>query len=551
MLEKRTPQRDPMYLNHFDLDEKPFSITPEPRFLYLSERYREALAHLLYGAGEAGGFLQLTGEVGTGKTMICRAFLAQLPEAVDAALVLNPKLTAPELLCNILEELRIPLPDERDSTKAFIDRLNAHLLEAHSRGRRTVLLIDEAQNLGPDVLEQIRLLTNLETDRHKLLQIFLIGQPELRHLLEQPELRQVAQRITARCHLTPLSLDETRAYIHHRLHVAGARTALFTPGALREVHAFSGGVPRLINTVCDRALLGAYATDRARVGRKIVRRAAAELKGGRERPRPLSVRVALLGILALTAGGAGFLPDTRSTVALAFERIAPRSEAVALTASEGPPPLSRQQALPAHIRIQQLIRKMPASRNLAIAHALLFARWGMPGSEPEPDFCNSARNHGLRCLPGRGGWDELRHLNRPAILSFVDGDDLRHVLLTGLSEQHANFQVAEKQWSLPLTEEDEFWRGRYLILWRPPEPEASLIGRRSSPWAVRWLWERLEGGGPVPQAYTDTLREAVLRFQKQHALEADGIAGPRTLIQLNSVADDPMIPRLDARQPKE
>ncbi|WP_303909279.1 ExeA family protein [Thiohalomonas denitrificans] len=533
-----------MYLDHFGLDVKPFSITPEPRFLYLSERYREALAHLLYGAGEAGGFLQLTGEVGTGKTMMCRAFLAQLPEAVDAALVLNPKLTAPELLCNILEELRIPLPDERDSTKAPIDRLNAHLLDAHSRGRRTVLLIDEAQNLSPDVLEQVRLLTNLETDRHKLLQIFLIGQPELRHLLDQPELRQVAQRITARCHLMPLSLEETRAYVVHRLQVAGARRSLFTRGALNEIHAFSGGIPRLINNVCDRALLGAYAIDCERVERKVVRCAAAELKGNRDGQRPFGARAALLGVLALALAGAGFLPDTRSILALVFERMAPPMTAVTVTAAESPAPL-QPEALPAHIRIQQLIRKTPTSLDAEVAKTNLLEHWGIAASEPVAGFCQSARTRGLRCLRGRAGWAELLRLNRPAVLSFWSDDGTRHVLLTGMQDRRVEFRVGEERWRLPLTEADQFWRGQYLILWRPPDPEASLIGRRSSPWAVQWVWERLGGGVPVPETYTDALREKVTRFQQQHLLEMDGIAGPRTLIQLNTAAADPAIPRLD------
>ncbi|SCZ62080.1 ExeA family protein [Thiohalomonas denitrificans] len=532
-----------MYLDHFGLDAKPFSITPEPRFLHLSERYREALAHLLYGAGEAGGFLQLTGEVGTGKTMICRAFLAQLPEAVDAALVLNPKLTAPELLCNILEELRIPLPDERDSTKALIDRLNAHLLDAYSRGRRTVLLIDEAQNLSPDVLEQVRLLTNLETDRHKLLQIFLIGQPELRHLLDQPELRQVAQRITARCHLMPLSPEETRAYVAHRLQVAGARRSLFTRGALKEIYAFSGGIPRLINTVCDRALLGAYATDCERVERRVVRRAAAELTGSRDRQRPFGARAALLGVLALALAGAGFLPDTRSALTLLFERMTPP---VIATAAEPPAPL-QPDALPAHIRIQQLVREAPASLDAGAAGAGLLENWGIVASEPVADFCQNVRTHGLRCLRGRASWKELRRLNRPAVLNFWSDDGVRHVLLTGMQDQRAEFRVGDAQWTLPLTESDEFWRGNYLILWRPPDSEASLIGRRSSPWAVQWLWERLGGGVPVPESYTDTLREKVVDFQQQHALKTDGIAGPRTLIQLNTAAADPTIPRLDVR----
>ena len=210
-----------MYTKYFGLKEPGFSITPDPRFLYLSEDHREALAHLLYGAGEGGGFVLLTGEVGTGKTTICRTFLEQLPQEVDVALILNPPLTVPDLLYAICEEFGIPVSATIESPRVLVARLNRYLLEAHARNRRPVLLIDEAQNLSPDVLEQIRLLTNLETHTHKLLQIFLVGQPELRDLLDTRELRQISQRITARYHLLPLSRRETSNYVAHRLAVAG------------------------------------------------------------------------------------------------------------------------------------------------------------------------------------------------------------------------------------------------------------------------------------------------------------------------------------------
>jgi len=199
-----------MYLSHFGLREPPFSITPDPRFLYMSARHREALAHLVYGVGEHGGFVQLSGEVGTGKTSVCRCLLEQLPSQVDVALVLNPRLSPVELLAAVCDELRIAYPAGTTSPKELVDRLYRHLLEAHSRGRRTVLIVDEAQNLAPEVLEEVRLLTNLETTREKLLQVILIGQPELAALLEQPKLRQLAQRVTARYHLEPLSRAETR-----------------------------------------------------------------------------------------------------------------------------------------------------------------------------------------------------------------------------------------------------------------------------------------------------------------------------------------------------
>ncbi|HSS63516.1 MAG TPA: AAA family ATPase [Gammaproteobacteria bacterium] len=292
-----------MYLAHFELDERPFSITPDPRFVYLTMRHREALAHLLYGLGEGGGFVQLTGEVGTGKTTICRTLLRQLPEHVDAALIFNPQLTVPDLLESICTELHIDLPTEHPSIKVLSDRLYSHLLDANARRRRTVLIIDEAQNLSPEVLEEVRLLTNLETDDAKLLQVFLIGQPELRSLLAKNELRQLRQRITARYHLEPLDPDETRHYIRHRLSVAGCDRGIFTRRAVRRVYRLTGGIPRRINILCDRALLGAYTTSAERVNGAIVARASKEIEGGRATAPQRLARYATVAVavMAVTA----------------------------------------------------------------------------------------------------------------------------------------------------------------------------------------------------------------------------------------------------------
>lgn len=294
-----------MYPKYFGLSEPSFSITPDPQYLFLSEQHREALAHLLYGAGETGGFVLLTGEVGTGKTTVCRAFLEQLPREVEVALVLNPALTSLELMAAVCEEFGVQVPSGERSTKALLDRVNRYLLQCHAEGRRPVLIIDEAQNLRPVVLEQIRLLTNLETTKHKLLQIFLIGQPELRTLLSRDELRQLNQRITARFHLVPLQPAETAAYIRHRLSVAGVDRPLFTRAAVRRVHRHSGGVPRLINLICDRALLGAAVSHRLLATAAIVDRAAREVRGGNQsQPWP---RRGLLGLIgsALVAGMVG------------------------------------------------------------------------------------------------------------------------------------------------------------------------------------------------------------------------------------------------------
>lgn len=278
-----------MYKQYFGLSESPFSIAPDPRYLFLSDKHREALAHLIYGVGDQGGFVLLTGEVGTGKTTICRCLLQQVPDNADIAFIINPKQSVNQLLQSIFRELQIAL-EKGATSKDLIDHFNQYLLAAHGRGRNTILIIDEAQNLTPDVLEQLRLLTNLETNEKKLLQLVLLGQPELNKMLERPELRQLAQRITARYHLSPLSAKEVAEYIEHRLSVAGCRTVLFTPAAIRWVYRFSKGVPRLINLICDRALLGAYATNSEQVTGKIIAKSAAEVIGPaklRSRWRPV------------------------------------------------------------------------------------------------------------------------------------------------------------------------------------------------------------------------------------------------------------------------
>ena len=299
-----------MYAAYFGLKQEPFSIAPDPRLLFMSERHREALAHLLYGVKGGGGFVLLTGEIGTGKTTVCRSFLEQVPPHVNLAYIFNPKLTVPELLETVCHEFGIPVPQKDllpPTVKEYLDPLNAFLLASHAAGRNNVLVIDEAQNLSADVLEQLRLLTNLETSERKLLQIILIGQPELREMLARPELEQLAQRVIARYHLNALTEAETAQYVRHRMEVSGLKRPLpFDARALRRVHQLTGGVPRRINLLCDRALLGAYAGGQDRVTAAIVQRAAHEVF---DSPRPAASgwrRVALAGSVGLAAG-AGLL----------------------------------------------------------------------------------------------------------------------------------------------------------------------------------------------------------------------------------------------------
>jgi general secretion pathway protein A len=302
-----------MYTTYFGLKEKPFSIAPDPRYLYMSELHREALAHLLYGISSDGCFILLTGDVGTGKTTVCRCLMAQLPDNTDVALIVNPRLTVPELLETICDELGIPVGDGGKSVKSYIDRLNDYLLKAHASGRNVALLIDEAQNLSLDLLEQLRLLTNLETDQKKLLKIVLLGQTELRQILNQEGAAQISQRITSRYHLLPLDRENTFAYIHHRLAVGGERQEIFSKTALARIFEFSSGIPRLINVLCDRSLLGAYAEEKYLVSAEIVDRAAKEVLGDFTEKKGQATRRQLWGKLALVvllfligAGGASY-----------------------------------------------------------------------------------------------------------------------------------------------------------------------------------------------------------------------------------------------------
>jgi general secretion pathway protein A len=292
-----------MYLEHFGLKESPFSIAPDPRYLYMSEGHREALAHLLYGINNDAGFVLLTGEVGAGKTTICRRLLEKIPQDVEIAFILNPKLSAAELLAAVCDEFRISYPEGNPSVKVLTDRINEYLLGVHASGRRAVLILEEAQNLAPEVLEQLRLLTNLETSRRKLLQIILLGQPELVDMLDRPGLQQLAQRITARYHLGPLSRDEISSYVNHRLAVAGCRVQLFPPSLMPKLFRLSKGIPRLINVICDRALLGIFSQGKQVVDSRTLSVAAEEVFGKRLRILiPRSFRLVLAGLFLICCG---------------------------------------------------------------------------------------------------------------------------------------------------------------------------------------------------------------------------------------------------------
>ncbi len=526
-----------MYTSFFGLNEKPFTITPDPRYLFMSERHSEGLAHLVYGVTESGGFIQLTGEVGTGKTTLVRTLLGKIPAEVDIALILNPRLTAVEFLVTICEELGISLPERRDSTKALIDALNQHLLGAHSRGRRTILLIDEAQNLTVDVLEQLRLLTNLETAKQKLLQIILIAQPELREKLSANSLRQLAQRITGRYHLEPLSRDEACQYIDHRLRVAGALTEIFELPAKREVFRLSGGVPRVMNVICDRALLGAYSRESRLVNRRLVRKAAAEVSGQSITPIILKWLVPAIGVAAAMFVGAAlwsYFAEREPTAA---------STVAAVGDSQGDPesgasnrPAASQ---PADPQLNQLLVESGSNAGITT----LLGLWGLEYDAGAGTACEQAQANGLSCYYQRGSWAGVRQLNRPAVLTLTDNSGASHqATLVALNTDSALLSFGGTRMTFSIDAISKFWFGQFMLIWRPPNGSDEAISPGMQNENVRWLRQSLAAidtnykpQTTTPDFFGEELQQQLTRFQRQNRLDADGVAGQKTQIIINSM----------------
>lgn len=575
-----------MYLSLFGLKHEPFSIAPDPRYLFMSERHREALAHLLYGVRGGGGFVLLTGEIGAGKTTVCRCFLEQIPKRVNVAYIFNPKLTVEELLRTICDEFHVPAahPGQgRTTVKDYVDALNEFLLKTHAVGQNNVLIIDEAQNLSPDVLEQLRLLTNLETSERKLLQIVLIGQPELRTMLARPDLEQLAQRVTARFHLDALTLKETVQYIRHRLAVAGMnRPTPFERDALLRIFEVSRGVPRRINLLCDRALLGAYASGKARADREIVDKAAVEVFGADERAalrRPTARRAALFGLGAL-AGAAllgaalfayeGYLRRTAVPAAAAAASM-PTPAAAAASATPGGSagaavPVADATSGPggaASAPAAPVAASATAAAPLALTAADLRTRfatvhrdereawrelaasaWNLPLGGGDP--CLAAQRQQVLCFRS-GGFTPavLRQLGRPGIVTLQDDANRPvHALLTGLNTNTVTLRMGGSSQTVTLDSFAALWRGDYAALWRAPP---GYVGGDANVGNGAWLAARLaraRGEAPptvIPDAAA--LKTQIQAFQTAQALKVDGFAGPLTLMQLNraSGVDEPRL----------
>jgi general secretion pathway protein A len=583
-----------MYAQFFGLSHEPFSIAPDPRYLFMSERHREALAHLLYGVNGGGGFVLLSGEIGTGKTTVCRCFLEQIPANTNVAYIFNPKQSTQELLRSVCDEFHLTYsatdPAGLPSAKDYVDALNAFLLDGHAAGRNNVLVIDEAQSLSADVLEQLRLLTNLETNERKLLQIMLIGQPELRLMLALPELEQLSQRVLARFHLDALSEDETVQYIQHRLSVAGLKGPVpFSRKGIKRIQQITRGVPRRINLLCDRAMLGAYAEGKGTIDQSIVNKASSEvfedprLTRGRDtlaeskRWRMLGVGLAAVLVLAVaaavlnpslladfTGGTSAAKVKVPAATAQAVAQVAAVATAAAAVAASGAPSAPVTPALSASTasaasgpaagvqaqrsELKSGFKLLPTSESQAVRE--LGKLWGLDlaGSDP----CAAALDAQVQCArKDKVTLDTLRKLGRPVLLALVDADGQKAwALLTALDGKNATLRAGAASsaatFVVPLAALDAQWQGSSLTLWRIPSGFNERMADRGP--AVDWLAARLAMAerAPAPsgaQVMDKKLLTRLIDFQRQHGLVPDGRAGPMTVMLLNRVTgvDEPRL----------
>ena len=567
-----------MYHQHFGLNEAPFSIAVNPRYLFMSQRHRDALAHLLYGVSGGGGFILLTGEVGTGKTTVNRCLLEQLPDTTDLAIILNPALSAVELLATACDELKIDYPQGTESLKALTDALHRYLLDNHERGRKTVLMIDEAQHLDFDVLEQIRLLTNLETNDEKLLQIILIGQPELTEKLSRPELRQLNQRITARYNLQPLNLQETTAYIRHRLKVAGLRSgvSLFESAAVKQIHNLTRGIPRLINVLCDRALLGAYGQQRSRVNKKLIAEAAAEVFGEKTAVPVSQSNVgkrALLALLVAAASAAGGYWLNQSNVS--ESNILARGPASDLSAGPDASVSDNDYDLSGRSSTQPSQQPAVISRNKLgneinagivdggfsqpeVSAALgqditpTVPAWELRIQEANERFWQAASNTpvpstvcpppkitGLSCSKQAVNvWNDVMSLNRPVLLEMVTKDKFAAAaLVLAFGDARALTWTRQGILEVPLGELADSWTGGVQYLWQAPQGWTGSVGLGSNSPVVdviAQMFATLDGmAAPKVESFGPALEARVRLFQEREGIAADGVVGEQTILRLN------------------
>jgi len=548
-----------MYHNYFGLKEPAFSIAVNPNYLYMSRQHKEALAHLLYGV-KGGGFVMLSGEVGTGKTTIIRCLLEQLPDDTDIAIVLNPMAKVLEMLYTICDELGVSCIQDTPNIKDLTDALYTYLLNNHRKGRNTVLLIDEAQLLSEESLEQIRLLTNLETTTKKLLQIILVGQPEINDVLAKPSMRQLSQRITARFHLKPLTESETQSYIIHRLGVAGMPEGRnpFPPVIVKHIHRFTGGIPRLINIVCERSLIGAYGHNKVTVDKSIFEAAKLEVVGNVDQSRSpyatgywkkaaalastAAVFLALVVLYFLLAEQPKQKPQQAkapeaSNVAIS-ENASTSAPIIRSTPTSTPPP--DEKLISANTSDNATQSESYYIANFDEARLLLLSFLGQEiAHESKP--CWSLIRYKISCEEQTlSTWDELSDLNRPAVLNITTASKFKsHVILIGLKDSTALLYTPdEKQVKVELADLGPYWTGEVFYIWQRPSGFKEPIGIGTSGQTVSWLaktFAELDNQAKplADRKYTKALAERVKIFQRTQRLSADGVVGKQTLLRLN------------------
>ncbi len=540
-----------MFGQFFNIDESAFSIAPNPKYLYLSKQHEEALAHLIYGVTRKGGFVCLTGDIGTGKTTICRCLFEQLPENTDIAFVINPKFSPLELLASICDELHIGYSPFQPSIREYVKKLNEYLIDAHSKGRNTVLVIDEAQNLSVEALEHIRALTNLETNEQKLLQIILIGQPELKKLLTKPELEQVNQRITARFHIGPLCLKETHRYINHRLLVAGAKKKIFSAANIKQIHKLSDGVPRRINILCDRILLGAYTIRKSKITAEIIKQSASEVFGTVSFDESMIPKALAASVIALIVSGAAVFsyqniaPDADKIFRLSnitHDNEKPLSSANNVKEISEPDKnqeidgdkLSNEiilkksdvsiaeaekfQVVNVHEKkanfekskeVSDVQQDIEMSANESIgnesannmqlqftgygkAYQRLFRLWGVDYSSTTISPCEHALINQLHCYQGKGSIQKIIGLNRPVLLkSKVKQFTPSYIVVVSLEGDYAIVNQLGDYKVVNISEIEANWNGEFEMLWRPLQAGISYIKPGQKGKAIALLDQKL------------------------------------------------------------
>ncbi|MGB1289903.1 MAG: AAA family ATPase [Porticoccaceae bacterium] len=559
-----------IYQQYFALSCEPFSIVPDPGFLYPSSQHRQAVAHLKYGLDREGGFVLLTGEVGTGKTTLTRTLIKRLPAHVRVAYVLNSTLDSADVLASICQELGIKLPKSSKTslTKNCIDALNTDLIESHAEGKKTLVVIEEAQNLSPEVLEILRLLSNLETATHKLLHILLVGQPELLETLAQKNQRQLNQRVVARFHLLPLAKTDVANYVNHRLHHAGANRAIFESSAMTALFKLTQGVPRLINLICHHSLLAAYSTGAKTVSAKLVKAAAVEIfdieKPKQKSSGKVGWSLVFCSVIALLAG-VTFYGDQLTSKTLVDAKLvnAPakvESEFESVVVSQ--PLIEEIEPQPLIVAIESeekglepeplvIESKNPTTFNNPFA--ALFALWSVqiePLFSEEEVYSVAAENElgaeKLINLP----LSELIELDRVGIVWVQDENNrLKSYLLTAIDSGFVNLQgiKGERQESLEWLAEN--WNGAFLYLWHRPIDILSMRLGDKNLVALDWLQSRLlqidDAYQPIITGgyFNEAVRLQVLNFQQQQGIQADGVVGQQTIMKINELTMS-SLPRL-------